>query len=106
MRMSPSALARLRSHYAVGNLIGHWRARTVKWPCAATFAAVGVTGAAIGSSIDKLVAGEFLFALAMIAVGIAMPRPRAAEGDPSVRITPAIAVRLVTIVNPLAAAID
>ena len=56
--------------------------------------------AAIGSSIGKLVAGDkllFLFALAMIAVGIAMLRPRAAEGDPSVSITPAIAVRLVTI---------
>jgi uncharacterized membrane protein YfcA len=33
----------------------------------------------------------------MIAVGIAMLRPRAAEGDPSVRITPTIAIRLVTI---------
>ena len=33
----------------------------------------------------------------MIAVGIAMLRPRAAEGDPSVSITPAIAVRLVMI---------
>ena len=47
----------------------------MKWPCAA-----------IGSSIGKLVAGDrllFLFALAMIAVGIAMLGPRAAEGDPS-----------------------
>jgi uncharacterized membrane protein YfcA len=72
----------------------------VKWPCAATFAAAGIIGAAIGSSIGKLIAGDkllFLFALAMIAVGIAMLRPRAAEGDPSVSITPAIAVRLVTI---------
>ena len=53
-----------------------------------------VHGAAIGSSIGKLVAGDkllFLFALAMIAVGIAMLRPRATEGDPSVSITPAIA---------------
>ena len=33
----------------------------------------------------------------MIAVGAAMLRPRAAEGDPSVSITPAIAVRLVII---------
>jgi uncharacterized membrane protein YfcA len=85
---------------AFGNLFGHWRAGNVKWPCAATFAAAGVAGAAIGSSIGKLVAGDrllFLFALAMIAVGIAMLRPRAAEGDPSVRITPAIAIRLVTI---------
>src|SRR6516162_5781043 len=85
---------------AFGNLIGHWRAGNVKWPCAAAFAAAGIAGAAIGSSIGKLVAGDkllFLFALAMIAVGIAMLRPRAAEGDPSVSITPAIAVRLVMI---------
>jgi uncharacterized protein len=54
---------------AFGNLIGHWRAGNVKRSCAA-----------IGSSIGKLVAGDkllFLFALAMIAVGIAMLRPRA-----------------------------
>src|SRR6516165_2614157 len=85
---------------AFGNLIGHWRAGNVKWPCAATFAAAGVAGAAIGSSIGKLIAGDkllFMFALAMIAVGIAMLRARAAEGDPSVSITPAIAVRLVMI---------
>jgi len=85
---------------AFGNLIGHWRAGTVKWPCAATFAAGGIAGAAIGSSIGKLVPGDsllFLFALVMIAVGIAMLRPRAASGDPSVSITPAIAVRLVAI---------
>jgi uncharacterized membrane protein YfcA len=85
---------------AFGNLIGHWRAGNVKWPCAATFAVAGIAGAAIGSSIGKLIAGDkllFLFALAMIAVGIAMLRPRAAEGDPSVRITPAIAGRLVMI---------
>jgi uncharacterized membrane protein YfcA len=59
-----------------------------------------LAGAALGSSIGKLIAGDkllFLFALAMIAVGIAMLRPRAAEGDPSVRITPAIAGRLVMI---------
>jgi hypothetical protein len=85
---------------AFGNLIGHWRAGNVKWPCAATFAVAGIAGAAIGSSIGKLIAGDkllFLFALAMIAVGIAMLRPRAAEGDPSVSITPAIAGRLVMI---------
>jgi uncharacterized protein len=71
---------------AFGNLIGHWRAGNVKWPCAATFAAAGIVGAAIGSSIGKLVTGDkllFLFALAMIAVGLAMLRPRSAEGDPS-----------------------
>ncbi len=85
---------------AFGNLIGHWRAGNVKWPCAATFAAAGIAGAAIGSSLGKLVDGQkllFLFALAMIAVGAAMLRPRAMAGDPGVRITPAIAVRLVVV---------
>ena len=85
---------------AFGNLIGHWRAGSVKWPCAATFALSGIVGAAIGSSLGKLVGGEqllVLFAIAMIAVGVAMLRPRAAAGDPDVRITPAIAVRLVAI---------
>jgi uncharacterized membrane protein YfcA len=39
----------------------------------------------------------FLFALAMIAVGVAMLRPRAAEGKADVRITAWMAVRLVAI---------
>ena len=85
---------------AFGNLIGHSRAGNVKWPCAATFALAGIVGAAIGSSIGKLISGQallFFFALAMIAVGIAMLRPRAAAGDPNIRITPAIAARLVAI---------
>ena len=85
---------------AFGNLIGHSRAGNVKWPCAATFAGAGIAGAAIGSSLGKLVDGQkllFLFALAMIAVGAAMLRPRAAAGDPGVRITPAIAVRLIVV---------
>jgi uncharacterized membrane protein YfcA len=85
---------------AFGNLIAHSRAGNVKWPCAATFAVSGIVGAAVGSSLGKLVDGPkllFLFALAMIAVGIAMLRPRAAAGDPNVRLTPAIAVRLVAV---------
>ncbi len=80
--------------------LGHWRAGNVKWPCAATFAAAGIIGAAIGSSLGKLVDGQqllFLFALAMIAVGVAMLRPRAAAGDPSIRLTPEIAVRLIAV---------
>jgi len=83
---------------AFGNLLGHWRAGNVKWGCAATFAIAGIIGAAIGSTLGKLVDGQqllFLFALAMIAVGAAMLRPRAAAGNPDVRITPSIAVRLI-----------
>ena len=85
---------------AFGNLLGHWRAGNVKWPCAATFAVSGIIGAAIGSSVGKLVDGQkllFLFALAMIAVGAAMLRPRAATGNPDVRITPLIAIRIIVI---------
>src|SRR5690242_12360442 len=76
------------------NLIGHWRAGTVKWPCASVFAAAGTLGAALGSSLGKVVGGQkllALFSLAMIAVAIAMLRPRAAGGDADVRITPRIA---------------
>jgi uncharacterized protein len=85
---------------AFGNLVGHWRAGNVKWPCAATFAVAGIAGAVIGSSLGKLVDGQsllFLFALAMVAVGAAMLRPRAATGDPGIHLTPGIAVRLVVI---------
>jgi len=82
---------------AFANLVSHWRADNVKWPCAITFAIAGVIGAAIGSTLGKLVDGQallFFFALAMIAVGIAMLRSRAGGGDPHVRMTPSIALRL------------
>jgi uncharacterized protein len=85
---------------AFANLLGHWRAGNVKWPCAATFALAGIVGAAIGSTLGKLVDGQqllFLFALAMIAVGVAMLRPRAAEGKADVHITAWMAVRLTAI---------
>lgn len=85
---------------AFANLLGHWRAGNVKWPCAAVFAASGIVGAAIGSTLGLLVDGRtllFLFALVMITVAAAMLRPRAEVGDPGIRITPRIAVRLVLI---------
>ena len=82
------------------NLLGHWRAGTVKWDCAAVFSTAGVVGAILGSTLGKLIDGErllFLFALAMIASGISMLRPRAASGDPSVHVNPRIATRLVVL---------
>ena len=82
------------------NLAGHWRAGTVKWPCAAAFAASGVVGAAIGSTLGKAFDGRkllFVFALVMIAVGAAMLRPRLSGGDPGVRINPQIALRLIAV---------
>jgi uncharacterized protein len=82
------------------NLIGHWRAGTVKWPCASVFAAAGILGAALGSSLGKVVDGQkllALFSLAMIAVAIALLRPRASRGNPDVRITPRIALQLMAV---------
>jgi uncharacterized membrane protein YfcA len=82
------------------NLAGHWRAGTVKWPCAAAFATAGVVGAAIGSTLGKALDGRkllFVFALVMIAVGVAMLRPRQSGGDPGVRINPRIALRLIAV---------
>ncbi|TWA93160.1 hypothetical protein FBY14_102336 [Azospirillum brasilense] len=93
-----SALAVAANAFA--NLAQHARAGTVKWPCAATFAASGVVGALVGSTLGKAVNGEsllFLFALVMVAVGASMLRKRGSEGDPGVRIDKSIAVRLVGI---------
>lgn len=83
---------------AFGNLLGHWQRGNVKWPCAATFASAGIAGAAVGSTLGKRVDGRellVLFAFVMVAVGIAMLRPRASGGDPTVRLNPLIAVRLI-----------
>lgn len=93
-----SALAVAANAFA--NLVSHGRAGNVKWPCAAVFAGAGVAGAAIGSSLGKLVDGQkllFLFALIMVAVGIAMLRPRKTASNPDVRIDWPIALRLMVI---------
>ena len=85
---------------AFANLIQHARAGNVKWPCAAVFALSGVAGAFLGSAAGKAIAGEkllVLFAIVMVVVGVAMLRDRPSEGDPDVRINPAIAVRLIGI---------
>jgi uncharacterized membrane protein YfcA len=98
LAIGTSALA--VSANAFANLIGHARSGNVKWPCAVVFAAAGVVGAYLGSSLGKQIGGDhllFLFALVMIAVAAAMLRPKAQAGDPGVRINPAIAVRLVAI---------
>lgn len=79
------------------NLAQHARKGTVKWPCASVFAAAGVLGALLGSTFGKAMDGErllFLFALIMIAVGMTMLLRRGDEGDPEVRITPLIGLRL------------
>ena len=98
MAIGTSALAVAVNAFA--NLISHSRAGNVKWPCAAVFAVSGVAGAAIGAALGKAMDGGrllFLFGLVMIAVAAAMLSPRAAAGDPGVKINPAIAIRLVSI---------
>lgn len=85
---------------AFANLIAHSRAGTVKWPCAATFAASGVAGAVAGAHLGQLVDGKkllFFFGMVMIAVAAAMFTPRAAKGDPGVHIDRSIAARLIGI---------
>lgn len=83
---------------AAAILVGHWRLGNVKLPCTFAFAAAGVLGALMGSSLGKAVDGQkfmFLFAVAMLAVGIAMLRGRQDAGDPGVHINSAIALRLI-----------
>lgn len=82
---------------ALTALAGQARAGRVKWPCAAVFAAAGVAGALAGSSLAKRIDGQALllfFAFAMAAVAVAMLRPRPKEVVRDVRLTPAMAPRL------------
>ena len=64
---------------AAVNLIGHARARNVRWPCAIVFALAGMVGAAAGAELGKMVDGHrllLLFGVLMIVVGLLMLRPR------------------------------
>ncbi len=63
---------------ALLSLMGHARARTIRWRCASVFAVSGVAGAVVGSLIGKAVPGKLLlglFGLLMILVGSRMLRP-------------------------------
>jgi uncharacterized membrane protein YfcA len=68
---------------AATSLANHARAGNVRWRCALTFAAAGVVGAYLGSSLGKAVDGQkllFLFALVMVAVGVHMLLSRGRQG--------------------------
>lgn len=83
---------------AAANLLGHAHRGTVKWPCAITFALAGIVGAALGSSIGKLIDPQpltLIFAIAMAAVAASMWRPEAGEGIADVALNPKIALRLI-----------
>ena len=68
-------------------LFQHARRGNVVWRCGGMFAAAGMAGAFLGSTVGKAVDGEkllFLFALLMIFVGGAMLRRRAGNVDEDV----------------------
>ena len=75
---------------AATNLAMHARAGNVKWHCAGVFAAAGVAGAFLGSTLGKMMDGQrllALFAVLMMVVGALMLRDRARVGDPSSRLS-------------------
>ncbi|MDH7972626.1 sulfite exporter TauE/SafE family protein [Sphingomonas sp. AR_OL41] len=81
---------------AVGLLV-QARAGRVKWPCALVFGGAGLSGSLIGAHIAKQIDGSQLiiwFALAMALVGGSMLLPRKADGDPAVRLTGALTLKL------------
>ncbi|WP_072374165.1 sulfite exporter TauE/SafE family protein [Hyphomicrobium sp. NDB2Meth4] len=82
---------------ALANLIGHAKAGNVKWPCALVFAAAGVAGAAIGSTLGKQFDGQkllLLFGMLMIVIAGFMFWNRHSGGDVAVRLTRHSAPRL------------
>ena len=82
---------------AAANLVGHARARHVKWPCATVFALFGIVGAAGGAALGKMVDGGRLlsmFGLLMVVIGLLMLCPRRSAGDAKVRLSIDSAPRL------------
>ena len=82
---------------AMTGLAAQAKAGRVKWPCASVFAAAGLMGALLGAHLAQQVSGAALlkwFAVAMIVIAASMLVPRKGEGDPGVRITWPIVLRL------------
>lgn len=85
---------------AASNLAWHTRSGIVKWRCALVFAATGVAGALIGSSLGKVVDGQkllALFAWFMIITCAFMLKRRSLQGDAEVRLTRENLPKLATI---------
>lgn len=82
---------------ALFNLMGHWRGGNVKWPCATVFAASGLLGSILGSSLAKMIDGQTLmlgFAVAMAAIGLSMFRKPKSDGDPDIVINGGLVLKL------------
>lgn len=79
------------------SLAAHARLGTVKWRCAAVFAAAGVIGALAGAALGKAMNGEkllLLFGLLMLAVGFNMLRKPILASTAEPRLTRESASRL------------
>jgi uncharacterized membrane protein YfcA len=75
---------------AAANLAMHARAGNVRWHCAIVFAAAGVAGAFLGSTLGKMMDGQrllALFAVLMMVVGALMLRDRARVGEAHVSLS-------------------
>lgn len=82
---------------AAGGLAVQARAGRVKWPCALVFGGAGLGGALAGAELAKAIDGHTLliwFALAMAAIAVSMLLPRTNDGDPGVRLTPGMTLKL------------
>ncbi|MEI6486942.1 MAG: sulfite exporter TauE/SafE family protein [Sphingomonadales bacterium] len=82
---------------AAASLALQARAGAVKWPCALSFAGAGLAGSLAGAALAQRLDGAALlggFALAMLAVGIAMLRPPQGAGNPAVRLDLGMTVKL------------
>ncbi|MCP4619864.1 MAG: sulfite exporter TauE/SafE family protein [Bradyrhizobium sp.] len=93
---------------AFANMIAHWKAGNVRWPCAIVFATAGVGGTFIGSHFAKQLDGGkllVLFGVLMIAIGALMLKKRAGGGNPTIRLTPATAARLLPMLTGIGLAV-
>jgi len=82
------------------NFASHARAGNVRWLTAGMFAATGVIGALIGSTVGKAVDGQrlvLLFAFMMVAIGLLMLRPRRGGGTALAPITVPMGARILGI---------
>ena len=82
---------------ALAGLAMQARAGRVKWPCAIVFGVSGLAGALVGAAVAKRMDGGDLmiwFAVAMAAVAVSMLVPRKGDGDPGVRLTPMMTLKL------------
>ncbi len=79
------------------SLLHHVRAQNVRWPCALSFTAMGIVGAAIGAHLGQMFDGQkllALFGLLMIVVGALILRRRDGAADDDVRLTRGNVARL------------